>query len=689
MEFFLIFFLGVTTFIFCVLYLFAAYAIHKKNKQREEVAELRNLFESAFDAVISMNAELEILDWNVQAEKTFGWKKEEVLGKKISDSVIPLINDSPILNRAIEMEGIKKNGEVFPIEISLNCINRNQNRFFTALITDISQRKKNESELIAARQSALDAAKAKSEFLANMSHEIRTPLNGIIGMTDLLLDTVLDEQQRKFAKIVQESGNGLLSIINDILDFSKVEAGKLHLELIDFDVVNIIESQSEILARWAQEKGLCLMTYIDPACPSSLRGDPGRIGQILLNLIGNAIKFTREGNILVRAVLIQENDTHARIKFSVEDTGIGLSAEAIQRLFQPFTQADGSTARKFGGTGLGLSICKRLIELMNGTISVESEEGNGSTFWFEIPLEKTENSLKISKALEASKTNELKVMIFDNDPEVCNILESYLRSWNIRTQSVSRAKEAFESMRKSYLLNDPFQVVLVDKKIPEMDGFEFAKDLKSRDYARNVKLILLTSFNGDLKGFSKMKNHFSSHLSKPIKQSSLYDAIVSAMHADTGGFIDRKRQLDFEKSFQASSLLHAKQKRILVAEDNSVNQMLTLAQLRKLGYAAHAVANGREVLEAIQNAAYDMILMDCQMPEMDGYEATKAIRVLEEKGISHIPIIALTANARKEDREKCIASGMDDYVSKPLKQEVLAEVILRWMGEISESEKAA
>jgi PAS domain S-box-containing protein len=644
----------------------------------ERTAFLNALIQKSPLAIVVVDSNECVRMCNPAFERLFQYRQEEVAGAPLNNFIAPpgLETEADNYGRSsAEGESVssvtqrrRKDGTLVDVELhGVPLITNGRYVGTYGLYQDITERKKAESETQKAKEAAEAASRIKSEFLANMSHEIRTPMNGVLGMTDLLLGTELDSEQREYAGMVRTSAESLLTIINDILDFSKIDAGKLELETIEFRLRGSIEPALKTMALRAHQKGLELNCLIEPDVPEPLAGDPSRLRQILINLLGNSLKFTERGEVNLRVQQEAAKENSISLHFSVEDTGIGIPVEKQAGIFEAFTQADGSTARRFGGTGLGLTICRRLVEMMGGRIWVESVVGQGSSFHFIA-------NFGISKAAESPKPAEraqlkgMRALVVDDNLTNRRILQRFLVGWGMQPTLAENGQQALETMAQALDAHQPFPLVLTDGHMPEMDGFQLAAEIRKNPELSGAAIIMLTSAGQRCDAAHCRELGLAGYLTKPVGQAELLEAVLRVVGSKR---TTEKPALVTRHSMREEGTAL----RILLAEDNVVNQKLASRLLEKRGHIVVTAADGRQALARLETESFDLVLMDVQMPEMDGLEATEAIRKKEGATGRHLPIVAMTAHAMRGDRERCLAAGMDGYVSKPIIAQELFRVV--------------
>ncbi|WP_367325983.1 response regulator [Streptomyces sp. HUAS ZL42] len=664
-------------------------------RRREEALRLlqqqaRSVIETARDAFVSIDEDGLVIDWNQSAEKLFGFTHREAMGRPLTDTIIPERyraahtaglqrvlsgGDAHVLGRRVELQALHRDGHEIPVELEVWRLKSAKARCFNAFIRDITEHKQAEAALAEARDQAIAASQAKSQFVASMSHEIRTPMNGVIGLSNLLLGTALDAQQRRYAEGIQAAGSALLSLINDILDFSKLEAGKLELEDVAYSPQVLVEEVVALVAQTPQAQGLELLSDCHPDLPVMVLGDAARLRQILLNLASNAVKFTESGEVVLRALPASDRSFAAGgawLRFEVADTGIGIAEADQERMFDAFSQADASTTRRYGGTGLGLAICRRLTEAMGGSIGVTSRLGQGSTFWFTVPAQAPDTPQQPSAPVQPVVLRGLRVLVVDDNETNRLILDTQLRRWHMQPTLVASGPQALVALHEAAAAGRAFDLALLDMCMPDMDGLELARRITTDRSLGRVRLLMLSS-STPLSAAELTAAGIARSLPKPISQSELMDALVELItHRPTVA-------TSAPPSAPSSTPPPAHRGHLLLVEDNDINQMVAQGILSRLGYSADIATDGIHALHMTQENSYQAVLMDCQMPRMDGYDATRELRRREQDSGQHLPVIAMTASALAEDRDRCLAAGMDDYISKPVSADELEQALARWV----------
>ncbi|MCG6895181.1 MAG: PAS domain S-box protein [Desulfobacteraceae bacterium] len=674
------------------------YAVGRNTTQRrkmldeikERAERIRAIVETAADGIVTIGERGNIRHFNPAAEKIFGYRVEEVRGRNVrllmpephrsrhDDYIRKYLQSgrANVIGYGREVQGQRKDGSLFPLDLAVNVVDLGDRKMFTAILRDITDRKRTEAALQQAKEDAELANRAKSDFLASMSHEIRTPMNAILGMAELLGETELSEEQRKYVRVFHSAGENLLTIINDILDISKIEAGRIDLETVSFPFREMVEGICEIIALRAHEKGLELNCWVAPGVPDSLYGDPVRVRQILVNLMGNAVKFTEHGEVLLKIEPVGEESKTVSdglspmdLRFSVTDTGIGIPPEKIESIFERFSQVDASTTRKYGGTGLGLAISRKLVEMMGGRLRVQSREGQGSEFSFTLPLVPGP-AAKTEKTEPRARFKGMRALVVDDNDTNRMILLQLLTAWEMVVTDAASGREALAEMNSAQGEGRPYDIVLIDGRMPEMDGFALAREIRNTANLAATALMMLTSDNrmGDARKVRSLG--INGYLVKPVKKTELETVMQKTLSQSAPSEAAAGRKA------AAADAEAVAGRRILLVDDFADNRLLARTYLQKAGHRVVEAKNGREALDKFTEGSYDLVLMDVQMPVMDGYAAARAIRKWEEKsGASRTPIIALTAHAFKEDETKSLAAGCDAHMSKPIKKAELLESV--------------
>jgi two-component system, sensor histidine kinase and response regulator len=651
---------------------------------KRQSARFRSLVHNSSDLITVVDEHAVARYQSPSSMRVLGYDPDEIVGTRLTDLLHPNDKSRVIEHFAALFERPgdtteltfrlrHRNGAWVTMEGTVrNLVRDTTVGGFVVNTRDVTERERTAAELAEARDAAMEASRMKSEFLASMSHEIRTPMNAIIGLSGLILETPLDREQREYATGVQTSADGLLAIINGILDFSKVEAGKIELEHVDFDLPLLVEDVVAMLGEAAHEKDLELLAHCYPTVPRSMVGDPTRLRQVLVNLVSNAVKFTQQGEVVLRVRDVRDDVATTVVRFEVADTGIGIAPEDQERMFDAFSQADSSTTRRFGGTGLGLAIVRQLVTLMGGQLGCESQIDHGSTFWFEIPLERQEAADRPVRS-PIPDFDALRVLVVDDNATNRLILREQLSSWGMQPREADNGADALALLHEAAAQGERYDLAVLDLNMPDMDGLELARTIKSDAAVAGTKLFLLSS-SGRVGRDVADSAGLSGTLTKPVRQSELFNCLIEGMQSAEG-----PGDPETEAAPQPDARPRADRGHVLLVEDNAMNQLVATRILDRLGFTVDVAENGRVALEQLEQRTFDAVFMDCQMPEMDGYEATRELRRIEGDTGSHLPVIAMTAAAMDGDREACLAAGMDDYVTKPVRPEDVEQALVRWV----------